>query len=87
LPHIRWQLEGEHGPAPDVGYELLLDDVVDKATGRNLDVGISLEEPESYLAMRQVLLSGRAMIGLTPSPICRIHHRTATTIIEIKPHE
>ncbi|RLA39379.1 MAG: hypothetical protein DRR42_27300 [Gammaproteobacteria bacterium] len=28
LPRIRWQLEGEHGPAPDVGYELLPDDAV-----------------------------------------------------------
>jgi 2-hydroxychromene-2-carboxylate isomerase len=32
LPRIRWQLEGEHGPAPDVGYELLPDDVVEPAT-------------------------------------------------------
>ncbi len=56
LPRIRWKLEGEHGPAPDVGYELLPDDVVETATGRNLDVGISLEEPESYLAIRQVLI-------------------------------
>jgi 2-hydroxychromene-2-carboxylate isomerase len=56
LPRIRWQLEGERGPAPDIGYELLPDDVVARATGRNLDVGISLEEPESYLAIRQVLI-------------------------------
>jgi hypothetical protein len=56
LPHIRWQLEGEHGPAPDVGYEILPDDVVERATGRNLDVGISLEDPESHLATRQVLI-------------------------------
>jgi 2-hydroxychromene-2-carboxylate isomerase len=55
LPRIRWQLGGEHGAAPDVGYELLPDDVVERATARNLDVGISLEEPESYLAIRQVL--------------------------------
>ena len=55
-PRIRWQLEGEHGPAPDVGYELLPDDVVERATGRDLDVGISLEDPESYLATRQVLI-------------------------------
>jgi len=55
LPRIRWQLEGEQGPGPDVGYELLPEDVVDRATGRNLDVGISVEEPESYLAIRQVL--------------------------------
>lgn len=56
LPRIRWQLEGAHGPAPDVGYELLPDDVVQKAAGRNLGVGICLEEPECYLAVRQVLI-------------------------------
>lgn len=55
LPRIRWLLGGERGPAPDVGYELLADDQVEMVTGRTLDVGIIPEEPESYLAIRQVL--------------------------------
>jgi 2-hydroxychromene-2-carboxylate isomerase len=55
LPRIRWLLEGGQGPAPDVAYELLPSDSVAPATGRSLAVGISLDEPESYLAIRQVM--------------------------------
>ena len=59
LPRIRWQLEGERGPAPDISYELMPEDVVARATSRNLDVGIRLEEPASYLAVHQVLRMAR----------------------------
>ena len=55
LPRIRWQLQDGRGEAPDVAYELMPSDVVAAATSRSLAVGISLEEPESYLAIRQVL--------------------------------
>jgi len=61
LPRIRWQLEGGHGPAPDIAYELLPADVVEGATSRKLDVGISLEDPESYLTVRQVLTLTREL--------------------------
>lgn len=56
LPRIRWQLEGARGPAPDIAYELLADDVVENSPGRRLEVGISLEEPETLLAIPQVQL-------------------------------
>jgi 2-hydroxychromene-2-carboxylate isomerase len=55
LPRIRWQLEGERGPSPDIGYELLPGDVVERATTRNLDVGIRMEELASNLAIPHVL--------------------------------
>jgi len=54
LPRIRWLLQGGQGPAPDIAYELLPDDVVSPATIQKLEVGISLEEPESYLAISEV---------------------------------
>jgi len=56
LPRIRWQLEGELGPAPDIAYDLLPDDVAERASGRKLEVGICLEDPESFLAIRQIML-------------------------------
>ena len=55
LPHIRWRLAGGQGPAPDVAYELQTTDEVAPAATRKLEVGISLEEPESYLAIHRVL--------------------------------
>lgn len=55
LPHIRWRLQGGQGPAPDVAYELLPTDEVAPAASRKLQVGISLEELESYLAIHKVL--------------------------------
>jgi 2-hydroxychromene-2-carboxylate isomerase len=55
LPRIRWLLQGADGAAPDVAYALMPDDVVETAHERVLDVGISLEHPESYLAIPGIL--------------------------------
>lgn len=55
LPRIRWQLEGEPGPAPDVAYELMPGDRVERVAARKLDVGICLQDPESYLAIEQII--------------------------------
>jgi 2-hydroxychromene-2-carboxylate isomerase len=55
LPRIRWQLEGEPGPAPDVAYELMPGDRIERASARKLDVGICLQDPESYLAIEQII--------------------------------
>ena len=54
LPRIRWQLEGERGPAPDIEYELLPDSVVEKASLKHLEVGIGLNDPETVLAIPRV---------------------------------
>ena len=55
LPRIRWQLQGGAGEAPDVAYELMPDSEVEKAATRALDVGIAIDEPESYLALPNIL--------------------------------
>ena len=55
LPRIRWQLEGEPGQAPDVAYELMPDDTIERAATRRLDVGICPQDPESYLAIEQIM--------------------------------
>jgi 2-hydroxychromene-2-carboxylate isomerase len=55
LPHIRWRLQGCRGPAPDIAYELLPGDAVERVDERTLDVAVSLEEPESYLAVQPVM--------------------------------
>ena len=55
LPRIRWQLEGGHGEAPDIAYQLLPDDTVALERSRVLEVGIGLDAPESYLAIAPVL--------------------------------
>jgi 2-hydroxychromene-2-carboxylate isomerase len=61
LPRIRWQLEGGHGEAPDIAYQLLPGDTVAPATRRILDVGIGLDAPESYLAMEPILAMAQAL--------------------------
>jgi 2-hydroxychromene-2-carboxylate isomerase len=55
LPRIRWQLQGGVGDAPDVAYELMPDSRVEKASVRTLDVGVGLDDPESYLALAGIL--------------------------------
>jgi len=55
LPRIRWLLRGGVGEAPDVAYELLPDSRVEKSSARALDVGIGLDDPESYLALAGIL--------------------------------
>jgi len=59
LPRIRWQLQGGRGPAPDIAYELVADDVVDPAEVRCLEVGVALDEAESYLAIPAILAMAR----------------------------
>jgi 2-hydroxychromene-2-carboxylate isomerase len=55
LPRIRWQLQGGAGTAPDVAYELMPDSRVETSSIRTLDVGIGLDDPESYLALADIL--------------------------------
>ena len=47
--------QATHGSAPDIAYELLADDVVEKAPVPHLDVGISLVDAETILIIPQVL--------------------------------
>ena len=54
LPRIRWLLQGEHGPAPDIAYELQPGDKVTPATERSMHVAIAPTEPESYLALEPI---------------------------------
>ena len=55
LPRIRWQLQGAKGPAPDIAYELMPDDVVETTDGRTLEVGLSVDDPESYVAIPRII--------------------------------
>ncbi len=59
LPRIRWQLQGRRGAAPDIAYELFADDIVEPAQSRSLEVGIALDEAESYLAIPAILAMAR----------------------------
>ncbi len=55
LPRIRWQLEGAQGPAPDIEYELLPGSMLEKSSAQELDVSISLQDPETLLVVPQVM--------------------------------
>ena len=55
LPRIRWNLQGATGTAPDIAYELMPDDIVEKVTGHTLDAWINKEDPESCIAIRQII--------------------------------
>ena len=54
LPRIRWLLQGEQGPAPDIACELLTGDQVTPATTRELVVAIEPTAIESYLALEPI---------------------------------
>jgi len=55
LPRIRWILQGQQGPAPDIAYELLPGDRVAPATQRRLQVAIAPSVVDSHLALAPVL--------------------------------
>lgn len=55
LPRVRWQLQGQQGPAPDIAYELMPGDSVEGFEFNALEVGICLSDPESYRVIQQVL--------------------------------
>ncbi|MFU8815803.1 MAG: DsbA family protein [Pseudomonadales bacterium] len=60
LPRIRWHLDGEQGPAPDIGY-VLPEQMLTGAGGegaasdRSLEVCIDFKSPQSYLAVAPTL--------------------------------
>lgn len=78
LPRIRWQLQGELGPGPDIAYELMPDSRVEKTALRTLDVGIGLDDPESYPAVAGVLELAQDLdlaVNWYALPARQQHHR------------
>jgi 2-hydroxychromene-2-carboxylate isomerase len=57
LPRIRWLLQGAVGACPDIAYELEPGSHIEPAEGAALSVGIGLEDPESLLAIPEILAS------------------------------
>ncbi len=55
LPRIRWLLEGSKGASPDIAYELMPGSNVEPSPVRTLEVGISLDDPESLCATEGIL--------------------------------
>ena len=51
LPHIRWQLTGGKGPAPDIANPLFPDDVLPTTEAQRLDVGVDLNSYECQAAI------------------------------------
>lgn len=53
LPRVRWHLEGERGPAPDVAYEV--PGAGGLAPAQALTVAVDFRSPHSYLALQPTL--------------------------------
>ena len=55
LPRIRWLCQGATGASPDIAYELMPEDVVEKVDVRQMDVGIGTADAESCAAIPQIM--------------------------------
>ena len=71
LPRVRWHLNGERGPAPDVAYEgypagdAAQASPAQQAGATRLEVCIDFSSPQSYLALAPTLSLARRL-GLSP---------------------
>ena len=54
LPHIRWQLTGNKGPAPDIANPLFQDDILPTTDAQRLDVGVDLASYECQAAISAI---------------------------------
>jgi 2-hydroxychromene-2-carboxylate isomerase len=59
LPRVRWHLGGEHGPAPDVAYEV--PPAADLAPASELVACVDFRSPHSYLAIAPTLALSRRL--------------------------